>query len=220
MRSRPLGHSEALEGRITSGRKIPQVSGIASGWAHWRTFMGRAMLSEREISVRKRSRWLSGRGLARLDAHARRARPTANLTRKTETPASQTNRMMSASLPNSLPKKGEAVLALTIIAGKDPEPDLGAAEVTGLQSAAAAPPSAAECHVGRRKVNTGSASALRMTAAQTWWRSAADRLRRKSVMIQAATRRTVPFTEQAIRRVSAGCELFRKLMVRTSFRSF
>src|SRR6266404_7121254 len=89
MRSRPLGHSEALEGRITSGRKIPQVSGIASGWAHWRTFMGRAMLSEREISVRKRSRWLSGRGLARLDAHARRARPTANLTRKTETPASQ-----------------------------------------------------------------------------------------------------------------------------------
>ena len=178
--------------------------------------MRRAMLSDREISDRKRSRWLSGSGLARLDAHARRARPTANLTRKTKTPASQTSRTMSASLR----KKGQAVLALTIIAGKDSEPDLGAAEVTGFQNAAAAPPSAAECHVGRRKVKTGSASALRMTAAQTWWRSAADRLRRKSVMIQAATRRTVPFTEQAIRRVSAGCELFRKLMVRTSFRSF
>src|SRR6266568_763766 len=211
MPSRFLGHSEALEGRISSGRKIPQVSGIASGWAHWRTFMGRAMLSDRGISDRKRSRWLSGSGLARPDARTRRARPTANLTRKTKTPASQ---------PNSLPKEGEAVLALTIIAGKDPEPELGAAEVAGLQSAAAAPPSAVECHVERRKVNTGSASALRMTAAQTWWRSAADRLRRKSVMIQAATRRTVSFTEQAIRRASAGCELFRKLMVRTSFRSF
>src|SRR6266581_2335975 len=120
MRSRLLGHSEALEGRITRGRKIPQVSGIASGWAHWRTFMGCAMLSDREISDRKRSRWLSGSGLACLDTRATRVRPTANLTRKTKTPVSQTSRMMSASLP----KKGEAVLALTIIAGKDSGPDL------------------------------------------------------------------------------------------------
>src|SRR5438132_14389795 len=140
MRSLLLGHSAVFEGRTTSGRKIPQVSGIASGGAHWRTFMGRAMLSEREMSNRKRSRWLSGSGLARLDAHARRARPTASLNRKTKTPASQTSRMMSASLR----KKGQAVLALTIIAGKDSEPDLGAAEVTGFQNAAAAPPSAAE----------------------------------------------------------------------------
>src|SRR5256886_5766875 len=159
MRRRFSDHSDAPAGRMTSGRKIPQVSGIASGLADWSTLTGRAIFSEVESSATQKSHSFRSSGLACRDARASRARPTVSLSARTKKPTNQTKRTMPASLPNS----GEAAPAITIIAGKFSEPTAVPIVFAGVPECSGTPENGGmpcgqqqhECGKGERTENPG-----------------------------------------------------------------